>query len=299
VVKVDERIAERRRQVRDERRRSRLRRTVTVAVLLALLGLAVAVERSSLVALAEIRVEGTARLRPDTLVVDAADLPLGTSTLRLRLGAAEQRVEALPLVAEATVRRLDPLTVLVSVQERQPVAVVTGGEAAALVDDDGIVIATGSESGLVVIDLGAIRPPTPGAHVTAVPPLANAHAAMQLLPGPLRTEIVRYDAVAGDDVQIVLADGTRVRLGRAERIDEKARALGAVLEDLDGRAVDEIDVRAPSRPVVALKPGLKQEGATPVRPDNGTEERARGLTALDHRSSVRRNRTGRQHRPQL
>jgi cell division protein FtsQ len=249
VVKVDERIAERRRQVRDERRRSRLRRTVTVAVLLTLLGLAVAVERSSLVALAEIRVEGTARLRPDT-VVDAADLPLGTSTLRLRLGAAEQRVEALPLVAEATVRRLDPLTVLVSVQERQPVAVVTGGEAAALVDDDGIVIATGSESGLVVIDLGAIRPPTPGAHVTAVPPLANAHAAMQLLPGPLRTEIVRYDAVAGDDVQIVLADGTRVRLGRAERIDEKARALGAVLEDLDGRAVTLIDVRAPSRPVV-------------------------------------------------
>lgn len=248
-MKVDDRIAERRRQVREERRRSRLRRTVTVAVLAVLLGLAVAVERSSLVALAEVRVEGTDRLRPDT-VVAAADLPLGTSTLRLRLGAAEQRVEALPLVAEATVRRLDPLTVLVSVRERQPVAVVTGGEAAALVDDDGIVIAPGSESGLVVIDLGAVQPPSPGSHVTAVPPLANAHTVMRSLPGPLRTEIVRYEAVADDDVQVVLADGTRVRLGRAERVDEKARALGAVLEDLDGRIVALIDVRAPSRPVV-------------------------------------------------
>lgn len=249
MVKVDERIVERRRQVREERRRSRLRRTVTIAVLVVLAGLAFALERSSLVALAEIRVEGTDRLPPET-IIEAADLPLGTSTLRLRLGAAEQRVEALPLVADATVRRLDPLTVLVSVREREPVAVVTGGEAAALVDDEGVVIATGSESGLAVIDLGTARPPSPGAHVASVPPLANAHAAMRQLPGPLRTEIVRYDAVADDDVQIVLADGTRVRLGRAERIDEKARALGAVLEDLDGRTVTSIDVRAPSRPVV-------------------------------------------------
>jgi cell division septal protein FtsQ len=53
-----------------------------------------------------------------------------------------------------------------------------------------------------------------------------------------------------DDLDLELDDGTLVHLGRADRMDEKARALGAVLEDLDGRPVAAIDVRAPGRPVV-------------------------------------------------
>ena len=114
---VDERIAARRREVREDRRRRRLRRTIMVAVALVLVVVGVLVERSSLVALAEVRVTGTERLDVRT-VRRAADLELGTSTLRLPLGEARERVEALPLVASAEVRRLDPLTVLVEVTER-------------------------------------------------------------------------------------------------------------------------------------------------------------------------------------
>ncbi len=246
---IDERIAQRRAQVREDRRRRRLRRTVLGASLLVLTVVGVLVERSSLVALAEVRVEGLERL-DDAQVRSAADLALGTSTLRLRLGAAERRVESLPLVADAVVHRLDPLTVLVEVTERTPAAVVSLGARAVLVDDEGVVIDRGREGGLARIRIRRGPLPEPGQALDVHPAAANAHRVMAGLPGPLRPLIDRYDAISEDELVLVLSDGTPVQFGRADRVEEKARALGALLEDLRGRPVSEIDVRAPSRPVV-------------------------------------------------
>lgn len=246
---VDERIAARRAEVRDDRRRRRLRRTVLVAVLLGLGVVALLVERSSLVALAEVRVEGTRRLAPDT-VRTAADLELGTSTLRLPLDRAREQVEELALVATAEVRRVDPLTVLIEVTERVPTAVVVHGRRSVLVDAEGVIVAEGREDGLPVIEVPGQELPDPGETVGRVPAAANAHAVLGSLPGPVRSLVDTYVAQAPDELELQLVDGTRVRFGRAERVDEKARALGAVLEDLEGRTVGEIDVRAPGRPVV-------------------------------------------------
>lgn len=246
---VDERIAARRAEVRDERRRRRLRRTVLVATLLALLLVAYLVERSSLVALAEVRVEGTERLDAGQIRQVAA-LELGTSTLRLPLARAHDDLVALPLVESAVVRRLDPLTVLIEVIERSPMATVVRGRRHVMVDDDGVVIATGTEPGLPRIEVRSGPLPAVGETIATSPAAANAHAALLALPAPIRTVVTTYVARSADDLDLVLESGTMVRFGRAARVDEKARALGAVLEDLAGRDVIEIDVRAPARPVV-------------------------------------------------
>lgn len=220
-----------------------------VGTLLALVIVGVLVERSSLVALAEVQVAGTERLDARE-VRRAADLELGTSTLRLPLETAEQRVERLPLVASAQVRRLDPLTVVIEVEEREPAAVVRRGQDAVLVDDDGVVVATGAEPGLPVIRLTTGQLPEPGQHIGSTPAAANAHAALSQLPGPVRSLVARYVAKGPDELELELVSGAMVRFGRADRVAEKARALGAVIEDLEGRTVATIDVRAPSRPVV-------------------------------------------------
>lgn len=247
--KVDGRIVERRREVRDAERRRRLRRTLTVVVILALLVVAYLVERSTLVALDEVEVVGTVRLEPD-VVREAADLPLGTSTLRLRLGAAEERVESLPLVADADVDRVDPLTVRITVREREPILVARSGRTTVLVAADGTVVASGIEPGLPIVDVRAGGLPSVGESAKEVPPLDAALAIHLGISGPLRTEIVSYEARAVDDVDAVLTSGITVRLGSADRLDEKARALGAVLEDLGAEPVGTIDVRAPRAPVV-------------------------------------------------
>lgn len=249
MVQLDERIAERRRQVRQDRQRSRLRRTVAVAVLLVVLAVAYGVERSSLVALQEVRVEGVERLTPEA-IRRASGLKIGTSTLRLRLGEVEEQVRALPLVRDVRARRADPLTVVIEVEERVPVLQARTSDEIVLVDMDGVVVARGSEEGLPVVRLGG-RLPAPGQTVRERPGLANAHAVYVALPGPLRTATAHYEARGADEVALVLVSGTRVRFGDADRLDEKVRALGAVLEDLGDTPVSVIDVRAPSTPTVS------------------------------------------------
>jgi cell division protein FtsQ len=245
---IDERIAERRAVVRAERRRSRLRTTRWVLVLLVLAGLLVALERSPLVGLDRIEVAGTDRLDPDE-VRAAAALPLGSSTLRLRLGDAAERVESLPLVRRARIQRLDPLSVRIEVVEREPSLVATGRGRHRLVDRDGVVLADDALDGLPVIELREV-PPEVGGDVEDVPALANAHRAWRGLSGDLRVAVARYDARGPDDLWLELTSGVEVRFGRAERIEEKVRAIGAILGDLGDSPVTVIDVRAPGTPVV-------------------------------------------------
>jgi cell division protein FtsQ len=246
--RIDDRIAERRREVRLERQAGRRRRTLTVvglALLVVVLGL---VERSALVGLESIEVVGDERLDEEE-VLEAADLQLGTSTLRLRLGRVEERVEALPLVREVTARRVDPLRVRIEVTEREPVLVARSGRREALVDRSGLVIAAGAVEGLPVV---VMRDPLPAAGERGPRrgPLAEAVTAWRELSGPLRAEVIRYDARAAGGLDLQLRSGVTVRFGRAERIDEKVRAIGAVLEDVGEAKVRAIDVRAPARPVV-------------------------------------------------
>ena len=245
---MDGRIQQRRREVRDEQRRRRLRRSISVAVTLVVLAGLVALERSPLVALEDVQVVGTERLAVDD-VLAAADVPLGTSTVRVRLDAIADRVESLPLVHAATVHRADPLTVRIEVEERTPVLVVAGDDGQVLIDREGVVIDTDGHPALVTV---AIDGPTPsvGATVAADDALANAHAVWQGLSGPLRAAVGRYLAGGPDDLTLELTSGVEVDFGRAERMDEKVRALGAVLEDIGTVTVERIDVRAPRAPVV-------------------------------------------------
>lgn len=245
---IDDRIAARRREVRRDRQRRRKRRTITVAVTLVVLALLYAVERSPLVGLEEVVVVGVDRLAADE-IREAAGLELGTSTLRLQLGRAEARVEALPAVREAEASRTDPLTVRIEVTERVPVLEVRGDGPSVLVDRDGVVLAEGDQDGLPRVRIEG-TPPAPGEEVDADPALANAFAAWRGLSGPLRAEVVRLRADGPTELTLRLRDGLDVRFGRAERIAEKVRALGAILEDIGDAEVSAIDVRAPAAPFV-------------------------------------------------
>ena len=245
---VNERIAQRRAEVRAARRRRRLRRTITITVLvLAAVGFLL-LERSSLVALADLEVTGLERL-DEAEVLEAAGVAEGMSVLRIRLGEVEERVVALPLVEAAEAVRVGPLGLRIDVVEAAPALTARFPTASVLVSEQGLVLGEGEAPGTPVADVRG-RPPEPGETVAASGTLAAAHAVVRSLPGPVLALVGRVEVTAPDDVRLVLENGVEVAWGDASRGDEKARALGAVLEDLAGRSVQLVDVRAPMAPTV-------------------------------------------------
>jgi cell division protein FtsQ len=245
---MDDRIAARRRSVREQRRRRRLRRTLVGLLVLLLVGALIVVERSALVALEEVTVEGLERLDEAT-VLEALAFEEGASTVRPGIGPARARLVALPMVRDAQVVRSGPRSVRVTVEERRPVLVARGGGVLRLVDRDGVVIATGSDPTLTEVRLTG-APPAVGETVESQRPLADALVLWRALSGPVRAELVRIEAPSEDDLALTLTSGTRVRIGRADRVDEKVRALGAILEDLGEVPAATIDVRSPAAPVI-------------------------------------------------
>lgn len=245
---MDERFADRRASVRAERRRSRLRRTLIALVLLVVLGALGWFEQSDQAAVRYIDVVGLERL-DGAAVLEVAAITPGRSILRLRAAPVEARVLAMPAVRAVEVRRSALDRIVIEVIERQPVLVVEHWRTVRLMDRDGVIVADGRLAGLPVVRL-ATPPPPVGATFAAHAALANAHRAWSGLSGPLRAQVVLLEAPDEVGLELVLVSGVTVRIGRAERMEEKVRVIGAVLDDIAGSEVTVIDVRVPSVPVV-------------------------------------------------
>jgi len=247
---VEERIARRRAEVRTERRLARLRRTLLITALLLLVGVGVWFEGSEHATVVDVQVEGLSRLtRQDVIAVSGVGV--GDAALRVRPTSVAREVEGLTLVRSAVVRRPGLRTIVIDVQERAPVYTVAYRTTGVLVDRDGIVIARGSGHGLPQVRV-VTPPPVPGDLVAAHEALANAHRAWTGLSGPLRSRVVAMRAPNVDGLEMVLDTGQVVRFGRAEQLEEKVRALGAILDDVAGSEVLLIDVRVPGFPVVRI-----------------------------------------------
>lgn len=268
---MDPRIRQRRQEVVREGARRRRRRVLGVLGLLLLAGLAVAVSRSPLFAITAVRVEGVAggplAAAREAAVREAAAVRRGSNLVSADLGAARDRVAALPWVADVEVRREPPSTVAVRVRPRVPLAVVSAGSRRRVVDRHGVVIAEGGQAGLLDLRAPAAALPGPGVRIVD-PAVRNALAAHHGLPAPLRTAVTGYRATGGRSLSARIrldrlppaADPPRraltadVRLGEAERLGEKASVVVALVARLrrqhalaDGIA---IDVRAPANPVI-------------------------------------------------
>lgn len=247
---VDGRIAERRAEVRAARRRARLRRTVLVLCLLLLASGAVWFARSEHAEIRTIVVEGAVRLEAEE-VVSASGLAVGDDALLVWPPRVALAIEQLPLVRSADVSRRGLRDVVLRVVERAPVYAVTYRGEDVLVDRDGIVIDRGGDARLPSV-LVLSAPPRPGESVAGQEALANAHRVWTGLSGPIRSRVVAMRAPDTDGLELTLDDGIVVRFGRAELMEEKVRALGAVLSDVEGTEVTLVDVRVPGFPVVRI-----------------------------------------------
>jgi cell division protein FtsQ len=194
-----------------------------------------------------VRVDGAGTLT-SAEVVDVAGIAQGTPLMRVDVEAAEARVARLPQVAGVEVTRGWPRSVVVTVIERVPVAVVEQDGLRSLVDADGVLFDT--VTGYPPVGVVPLEVADPGPEDRAT---RAALAALVALPEDVRGEVAGAQATTAEDVTLTLEDGTIVLWGSEVDAGTKAAALGALLEQLRTGALDPadtIDVSAPSAVVL-------------------------------------------------
>lgn len=235
--------------LRGRRRGStRRRRVLQAATAVLVLGaLAWALWSGPMLAVRSVQVDGATTL-PADLVREAAGIADGTPLLRVDVDAARDAVAELPQVESVTVSRGWPSRVVITLEERQPLAVVGEPGRRSLVDADGVLFDTVTgepPAGVVPLEVADAGPGDPA--TTA------ALAAIAALPDTLREQVVLAAAPDAEDIVLTLADGTVVRWGGAEASAEKAEIVGALLGELAAGTLEpatELDVSAPEAVVL-------------------------------------------------
>lgn len=241
---MDERLAERRRGVSEDRARRRLRWVIIAIVTVLVVAGGAWLVRSPLLSIGSVDVSGAERSNPLATVEDLS-MGTGTPTIDVRAGEIEQAIEVDAWVADATVVVSWPGSIRIDVLEHTPVAVASNSDGSMLVSADGSVIEPVSEArSLPSIEAGSLMlvPGTTStdplfvgavAFAIALPDDRRAGAVISIVDGSLRATV----------------DGHAVRLGRPNDLALKA----AVLDELLAQGLTpgaSIDLIAPTRPAI-------------------------------------------------
>jgi cell division protein FtsQ len=176
---------------------------------------------------------------PQQQIIDAADLPIGEPMVRLDLGAAESRIEQIPAVRSAEISRDWPTTLVISVTERTPVALVVRRQRR-------------QSGGLRGRALQAQRtqPHLPtlvmddSAEASA---LSEAVHVIMAMPQRLSDQVAEVRAKTMDSITLRLHDGDTVVWGSADDSAAKAEALALILQ----RKASVYDVSVPDLPTTS------------------------------------------------
>jgi cell division protein FtsQ len=154
-------------------------------------------------------------------IQSVADVPHGRPLLRLDTGAIARRVEALPVVAAASVHVSYPSTVVITVTERVAVGYLVADGKVILVDKSGRQFRTvaAAPAGLPRFDI----PPGATAAGHAVATVAVA------LTAPVLRKLASISADNPTAITLRLRDGRTVQWGSADRSADKAQVLPALL----------------------------------------------------------------------
>jgi cell division protein FtsQ len=176
---------------------------------------------SSLLAVSGVRVDGTAVLDPRS-VRRVAAVPLGGPLATVDLDAVAARVEQLAAVKSVDVSRSWPDRVLVSVSERNAVAVVDRGGVLRGLDADGVIFRRypSRPKSLPVIRMG---------DRTRADALAEAATVAGALPATIARRVDFVEVRTVDTISLRLRNGRVVRWGSADDSAAKAEVLAVLL----------------------------------------------------------------------
>lgn len=249
--KIDPRIRERRLRIRRDVNRRRLWKLGVLVGLVALVAAAVAALRSPLLDVDRVVVVGARHTGSETVVAASGvrhRVPLGS----VPLAATSRRVADLPWVDRATVRRVWPGTVRISVTERRPVAQIRApAEGWLLVDRSGRLLDRETALRTDLVTVSGQPPVGPGTWL-AVRWLDRLRVAAAL-PADVTPQVMTVLA-DGSGVSLQLRSGASVVLGRPSDLVAKLEALRTLLAQPDQACFAAINLGVASAPALTRRP---------------------------------------------
>jgi cell division protein FtsQ len=215
-----------------------------VLTILSLLASVTVAVYSPLLSLESITIAGTSQLEASE-VLDAVDGQLGTPLALVDFEKVTHELSAFALIRSFTTESVPPHSLVITIVERQPIAVVADGTSFAVVDPAGVVIDSVGErsAGIPLLDAGEAS--------IGNPAFRSAVEVLLVLPADLLARVDTISASTKDDVAFTLVGGTQsVRWGSDDRSGFKARVLAALVATQDQSKSLEYDVSAPDAPVI-------------------------------------------------
>lgn len=173
-------------------------------------------------------------------------LPANTNMLRAPLGLVKRQAESCAAVREARVSRALPDRIIVTIERREPVAVVRRADAAFLIDPDGVPFTVADEWGWGLPELsgprlvsGEIKSKAAAAEIRDLLAVLRA-----LGPDP-RLRVTRLQLGREGGVELALDSGAIVELGAAKELGAKARLLVAAIEQIGIERIKVLDLSIP------------------------------------------------------
>ncbi len=205
----------------------------------------------------DVSVIGTRMLSAEE-IKDLSGIPLKENLFFTSFSRARENLKKIAAIRTFHIYRIPPGTVLIKVEERQPIAVAVGRERSAIIDADGHILNRNPNLTLNVADLTDL-PVISGLAMSgeAIDPKA-AHVLKDVLVelanifGARRTHL---ELGGMQNISFLLDDILRVKLGRDDAIGRKMEVFKALLPEISDRwqKVEYVDVRYPDDPVIKFR----------------------------------------------
>lgn len=179
-----------------------------------------------------VTINGLSRLTAEQ-VAAAAAVPLNEPLISQDVNGIKERLSAIPEIKVALVERGWPHTLIITITERNPVAVAATAGGFNLIDDEGK-------------NAGAVTAPPPGLLVIAAAPDSPAmvEAIKVLAQLPADWQVTGLAAASQDSVVVNLASGAQISFGTGEAADQKVKVAQALIK----QNYLTINVSAPNAP---------------------------------------------------
>jgi cell division septal protein FtsQ len=184
----------------------------------------------------------------------AAGISPGTNVWLIDTPGAARRIEAIPYVGGASIRRgqFPKPFVELAITVRRPTACVRGGGRAVTIDDTTRVLQAGcATAALPRIDAGSAVLPAPGGTVAGAEVGRLLADAKTLADANLAVRRLARDRYGG--LEAVDVTGVLIEFGADGDLDKKAALVEPVRKGVGKRSIRAIDLRAPGTPIVEFR----------------------------------------------